>query len=247
MTLSTRAFQRAFPLEDISVRSVADGRIVDAYAAVFNQRLAVADWEGEYDETIDPHAFDVTIAKRGLKFAVLFNHGQTIHGGTSDRFSLPIGKPLEVRADRKGVFTSTRYANTPLADEVLELIKADAITSQSFGGTWVRSDWTETKGAKARRSVRRMEIAMRDYGPATFAVYESAAIVGVRSRDEIAAQLAQWSPEERAELAKLLAQSENPEPDSSLDPPQPPAASPGVETLEPFAQELELLRARMTL
>lgn len=247
MKLSTRSFVRAFPLEDISVRADGDGRIVDAYAAVFDRPVAVSDWEGEYDETIDPKAFDATIAKRGLRFAVLFNHGTDIYGSPSDRFSLPLGRPLEVRADRKGLFTSTRYAATPLADEVLELINAGAITSQSFGGTWVRSDWTETKGTKARRTVRRVEIAMRDYGPATFAVYEAAAIIGTRSREEIAALVAQWSPEERAELARLLVQSENPEPDSSLDPPQPPAASPGVETLEPLAQELELLRARMSL
>ncbi len=40
-------------------------------------------------------------------------------------WDVPIGVPVEVRADERGVFTATRYLNNPLADHVLDAIKPE--------------------------------------------------------------------------------------------------------------------------
>lgn len=181
---SATYFTRAYPLEDISIRSGGDGRTVEAYAAVFNTPTEIHDRDGHYSEVIAPSAFDKTIAERGRKFGVLFNHGLTIHGTPSDRHSMPIGTPVEVRSDSRGVYTLTQYHKTPLADEVLEGIRSGAITGQSFSGRMIQSNprgpYRPTRSGELP-TVTRSEIALREYGPTPFPAYEDASIMGVRA------------------------------------------------------------------
>ena len=180
-------FLRAFPLEDISVRSGGDGRTVEAYAAVFDRSVPIRDNQGEYMEVIAPGAFKRTIGHRGTNFGVFYNHARGIHGQPSDLFSLPLGTPLEVREDARGVVTVTRYNKNPLADQVLESIRNGDIRGQSFSGSFIHSDPKPPRyGFRAAddgtlTTVTRTEIAMREYGPTPFPAYDDAAIVGVRA------------------------------------------------------------------
>jgi HK97 family phage prohead protease len=198
-------FTRAYPLDDIKVRSGGDGRTVEAYAAVFGTPVEVRDQDGHYTEVISRSAFDKTIAERGTRFGVFYNHAMTLHGTPSERASVPIGTPLEVRADERGVYTVTRYNRTPLADEVLESIRNGDITGQSFTGRMIQSKPGRgpyrARGGQLQ-TVTRTEIAMREYGPTPIPVYEAAAIVGVRSLIE---QLGDLDEDERAELTRMLA------------------------------------------
>lgn len=181
----TEFFVRSYPLEDIQITKGGDGRTVEAYAAVFNTDAEIRDQDGHYLEKIDPTAFNRTIANRRNRFGVFYNHGLTIHGTPSDRGSVPIGTPQEVRVDNVGVRTVTRYNRTALADEVLESINTGAITAQSFTGRFLRStpNRVPRKGAKAGElpRVTRTEIDMREYGPTPFPAYAEAMITGVRS------------------------------------------------------------------
>lgn len=202
-------FVRSFPLEDIAIRSGGDGRTVEAYAAVFDQLVEITDGSGHYMESIARTAFDRTIGQRGTNFGVFYNHASTIYGTPSERFSIPIGTPLEVRADNRGLFTVTRYNANPLADEVLEAIRTGAISGQSFSGRFVQSDKKTPRGGfraapdGTLTEVTRTEIAMREYGPTPFPAYAAAEIVGVRSVDIFGA-LREMDDAERAELAALL-------------------------------------------
>jgi HK97 family phage prohead protease len=180
-------FTRSFPLEDIKIRAGGDGRTVEAYAAVFGQEVPISDVDGRYSERIDPSAFNKTIADKGTRFSVLYNHGMTIFGTPSDSGSMPIGTPLEVRADSRGLLTVTRYNSTPLGEATLEAIKSDSLRAQSFMGAFVRSDKVKPRGGfradatGARTLVTRLEINLREYGPTPFPAYPDAAIMGVRS------------------------------------------------------------------
>jgi HK97 family phage prohead protease len=182
--MSTTTFTRSYPLDDIKVRSGGDGRPVEAYASVFDTPAEIKDQDGHYHEVIDRRAFDKTIAERGLKFGVFYNHGMTLHGTPSERHSMPIGTPVEVRADKRGVLTVTKYNRTQLADEVLESIREGAITGQSFSGRMIQSS-PGRPPYRARNgsvpTVTRTEIAMREYGPTPMPAYEDAGIVGVRA------------------------------------------------------------------
>ena len=195
---SSRAeYMRLYPLEDIHILRSADGgdgRTVEAFAAVFEDPAEIQDFEGHYVETIDRAAFnkvlaDVSRARGGLpgSVKVLYNHGMTIQGTPSERFSMPIGVPVDIRAEQRGLLTRTRYNETPLAEEILENIRAGSITSQSFTGRIVRSDPQLRRGDRYRpdsagnlRTVRRTELGLREYGPVLWPAYTGAEILGVR-------------------------------------------------------------------
>jgi HK97 family phage prohead protease len=187
---------RTYELEDIhivrSAQGDATGRLVEAYAAVFNQPAEIHDHEGHYVEEIDPAAFNKVVADIGRsragfgKVKVMFNHGLTMHGTPSERGSMPIGTPVEIRPEARGLLTLTRYSETPFADEVLENIRNGAITAQSFTGRIVRSDPQLRRGDKhyprggQLTTVRRTELGLKEFGPTPFAAYSGAEIVGVR-------------------------------------------------------------------
>jgi HK97 family phage prohead protease len=200
-------FTRTVPLQDISIRSGGDGRTVEAYATPFNSPTEIHDQDGHYNEVIAPSAFDKTLAERGIRFGVFYNHALTLHGTPSERGSMPIGTPLEVQADGVGLRTVTRYNKTPLADEVLEAINNGDIRGQSFSGRMIQSK----PGRPPYRSrngqlqtVTRSEIALREYGPTPFPAYEDASIIGVRS---IIGQLRELGGLDLEGLKELLARA----------------------------------------
>jgi HK97 family phage prohead protease len=193
---SRAEFMRMYPLEDMHIIRSADGgdgRTVEAFAAVFGEPAEIQDHEGHYVEVIDPTAFNRAIdhasrARGGFPGAVkvLWNHGRDLSGNPSDRFSMPIGVPVEIRADARGLLTRTRYSDTPLAHEVLENIRAGAVTSQSFTGRIMRSTPQLRRGDKYRprgdelTTVHRTELGLKEYGPVLYPAYTGAEILGVR-------------------------------------------------------------------
>lgn len=210
-------FTRSFALEDISVRSGGDGRTVEAYATVFNTPAEVRDADGEYVEVIDPTAFNRAIglaqrAKGGWNIPVMFNHGMTIFHTPSEIDSVPIGVAEEIRADKRGLFTRTRYHDSPRANAVLESIREGSITAYSFSGAFKRSDPGVPRSGFRRSSagdlptVRRTESTLREFGPATFPVYAGAEVLGVRA-EQAALFLSQLAPAEIDRLVTMIASS----------------------------------------
>ena len=187
---------RTYELEDIHIVRAAHGdstgRLVEAYATAFNSPAEIQDFEGHYIEEIDPAAFNKVLADIGRsragfgKVKVMYNHGMTIHGTPSERGSMPIATPVDIRPEARGLLTLARYSDTPFADEVLENIRNGSITAQSFTGRIVRSDPQLRHGDKHRPRggelprVRRMELGLKEFGPTPFEAYSGAEIVGVR-------------------------------------------------------------------
>ena len=192
--------ERAVPLADLEVK----GRTVTAYAAAFDSPASVYDPQfnpARHLESVARSAFTRALnAGAGRKAKVLFNHGKTIDGTPSERYSMPIATPEEVRADGRGLLTVSRYANTPLADEVLELIRNESITGQSFRGPVYK--YAERGGI-----VELTECGLREYGPCPFPAYADAEIVSIRSAADLMEAVTDLTPEQRAELARLLSSS----------------------------------------
>jgi HK97 family phage prohead protease len=255
MTISLRGFPttaiRSFDLEDIAIRADGTGRTVEAYAAVFTP-YPVRDYDGDYDELIMRSAFDRTLSGGFRNVRVLFNHGMTNALTPSDRYSMPIGTPVEVSPDSKGLFTVTRYNKTPLADEVLELIRDGAVRAQSFVGKWIRSVPRRAVMMGGRDVIERHEIALREYGPVTFEVAHGAEILAVRSVATLADEISMMSAEQRAELDALLRQGTpvtpaDPGTDDG-DPPDPdedPESAAATTPVDDTALEYELRKRQL--
>lgn len=201
--LGPQLFVRSYPLEDIKILSraqgseYADGRTVEAYVAVFDREAEIHDPEGHYVEVIDRAAFNKAISdsrpqgsRQAWRTGVFYNHGMTLYGTPSDKFSVPIGSPRDVRVESRGLLTVTRYNETPLADEILEAIRSGDITGHSFTGRIIRSDpqrppsrrsgYQRSASGELQR-VRRLELGLKEYGPTPFPAYIDTEVVGVRS------------------------------------------------------------------
>ncbi|HET9973465.1 MAG TPA: HK97 family phage prohead protease, partial [Streptosporangiaceae bacterium] len=189
---------RYYPLDDIRVMRAADGepsgRVVEAYATVFDEPAEIHDGQGHYMEVIDRAAFDQVLAKIsrsrggfGGAVRVLFNHGKTMEGVPAPEFQRPIGKALDIRPDGRGLLTRTEYAKKPFAEEILDDIREGRITGQSFVGGIVRSD-PELRGPGDKyrgrngvlATVRRLALGLREYGPVLYGAYTGAEFLGVR-------------------------------------------------------------------
>lgn len=203
-------FIRAVALDDIRIRAGGTGRTVEAYAAIFDEPAEIVDQDGHYYEVNHAAAFNRSIQHHGGRFPVIYNHGMTVAGTPSDRGSVPIGVSTEVRVDKRGVLTVSEYGRSELADEVLEAIRMGAVKAQSYGGRFLRSDPRRPaggfrKGADGKlRTVTRLEVAMREFGPTPFPAFAGAAITGVRAQLMLGALLSAPA-EQRAVLLDHLA------------------------------------------
>jgi HK97 family phage prohead protease len=187
---------RSYPLEDYHIVRTGDGdssgRVVEAYMTVFGEPAEIVDHQGHYREDIDRGAFNKRIAdlersRNGFGAAkVFYNHGMTIHGSPSDRYSMPVAVCEGIRAESRGPITRSRYLDTPLGNEVLEMWRSGAVTAQSFTGAIIRSSPELKPGEKYRPRngqlprVQRLELGLKEYGPTPFPAYQGAELVGVR-------------------------------------------------------------------
>lgn len=201
MPVNGSFFMRAYPVEDIRILSraqgseYADGHTVEALVAVFDRGAEIVDQQGHYIETIGRTAFDKAIndarpqgSRSTWRAGVFYNHGMTLHGTPSDQGSIPLGSPLDIRADAAGLVTVTRYNGTPLAEQILEAIRSGDITGHSFTGRIIKSNPASPPRGGFRASTRgdlpnvhRLELGLREYGPTPFPAYTDTAVLGVRS------------------------------------------------------------------
>lgn len=209
---SEHTFDRVWPLDGIEILRAGqggDGRTVEAYAAVFNQPTEVKDQHGHYMETIDRAAFNEVLAEGIHRVGCFYHHGMTLHGTPSDLGSVPIGSPLEIKADSKGLLTRTRINKTELGESVLQAIKDGDLRGYSFRGPIRASNPPRIARARTGQplpTVTRMRLGLNEYGPTPTPYYTDARILAVRSVQQIA-QDPQALRELQQELAHLLSRS----------------------------------------
>jgi HK97 family phage prohead protease len=205
-------FDRTYALEDIEIQRGGDGRTVEAYAAVFGQEAEIRDQHGHYVERIDANAFAKTIAERGprdgrpSRIGVFYNHGRDLDGKPNAVASVPIGTPLEIRADSRGLLTVTRYNKSDLADHVLEAIRDGQIRGQSFRGRVFQNRRDGQRGKLP--VVVRTELGLTEYGPTFTPAYEGAGILAIRSQADLEEMI-------RSMIAENLGTGPDPAADSS--------------------------------
>lgn len=192
------SIMRTLPLDDFAVRGGhitcdrcgrnATGRMVDAYAAVFNVSAEIHDQHGRYNEVIDPVAFNRTLKNEIDRVGVYYHHGMTLHGTPSGEGAFPLGHPSAIRVENRGLLTSTHYSENDVGERALTLIKEGTITGQSFSGSIRRSDPHIVRGGQFRPrkdgtlpTVRRLELGLREYGPTPSPAYTEAQILATRA------------------------------------------------------------------
>ena len=160
--------ERRFTTQTVEFRAAAadDDTLgtIHGYAAVFNEDTVIDSWEGRFVERIAPGAFKKTIAERRDQIKVLFNHGQDPSIGDK-----PLGKLDILREDQTGLYMSVRLVDTSYNRDLIALVRAGALHSQSFRFSVIRDNWDKAKNPYVRTL---KEVKLYELGPVTFPAYE---------------------------------------------------------------------------
>lgn len=138
------------------------------YSTIFDTWYEVNDWmEGNFLETIDPHAADETIAEDGGDVKVLFNHGRDM--SINNKI---LGVHEDLRADPTGV-----YYQVPLLDTSYNRDLLPGLRAGGYGSSFmfrVRADQWNNEPAPSERNPKGlpertiMNYRLFEHGPVTF-------------------------------------------------------------------------------
>lgn len=151
-----------FELEDIDTES----GVFSGYGAVFSNIDSGGD-------IIEPGAFTKTIAEGVGRVKILSGHNESL---------LPIGVPLELREDAKGLFLKAKISDTTLGKDVKILIQDGVLCELSIGYDPVTFEY-DAEGIRHLKEVKLWEISV-----VTWAMNEEAVITDYKG-GEVAARV----------------------------------------------------------
>ncbi|HEX7002360.1 MAG TPA: HK97 family phage prohead protease [Trueperaceae bacterium] len=215
-------------------------REIEGHAAVFGNR-------DSYGDIIQPGAFTRTLANDRGRIKVLWQHDP----------SNPIGKPLQMTEDDRGLHVTARIADTTLGRDAMALFEAEVVDELSIGYDAVVEEWDNDRGVRLLR-----EIKLWEFSPVTWAANELAKITSVKQASDLDAVLdrlerIQWakgrleSPRLRAKaeaaIANLTAllEGEPTTPNVAAPPGTPRASDAASDPVHAVIDELKALNTRL--
>lgn len=228
-------------LKSIPTEFKASGqRQIEGHAAVFGNR-------DSYGDIIQPGAFARTLANDRGRVKVLWQHDP----------SNPIGRPVEMREDDRGLYVKATIADTTLGRDAMALFEAGVVDELSIGYDAVVEEWDNDRGVRLLR-----EIKLWEFSPVTWAANELARITAVKHASDLDAVLdrlerVKWahgrleSPRLRAKaeaaIANLTAllEGEPTTPNVAAPPGTPPVAEAAPDPVHAVIDELKALNTRV--
>lgn len=140
-----------------------ESNIFEGYASIFGNKDAGGD-------IIQSGAFKKTLREGGNRVKVLWQHDT----------NTPIGKPMEMEEDAKGLRVKAKISETQAGKDALKLMRDGVINELSIGYDVVKDDYDENRDARLLKEVRLWE-----FSPVTFAMNQAATITGVKSIEDI--------------------------------------------------------------
>lgn len=148
---------KSFEVKEQSVN--IEERIFEGYAATFEL--------DHVDDIIHPGSFQKSIKEAfpSRRIKVLWQHSD------------PLGMPVEMSEDSRGLYVKARVSKTRLGDEALELMRDGVIDRMSIGFSIPTG-----KSSFDEKNIRHIrEVKLFEFSPVTFPANESAVITGVKS------------------------------------------------------------------
>lgn len=143
------------------VKSVdSEERIVEGYASTYD--------EDQVGDIVMPGAFRKSLQERfpAGKIKLLWQHSE------------PLGVPIEMYEDSKGLYVKCRVSRTQLGDDALQLVKDGVIDRFSIGFSIPRGKATIEEGTDIRRI---HEVKLYEVSLVTFAANEAAVLTAVKA------------------------------------------------------------------
>ena len=130
------------------------------YAAVFGN----VDSGGDI---IEKGAFAKTIVEDFARIKILSQHNS---------YDLPIGKPLELREDEKGLYIRGKISDTQTGRDIRTLLKDGVLAELSIGYDAVDFEWDGDSGIRHLKEIKLWEVSI-----VTWAMNDQAKIEDVKS------------------------------------------------------------------
>lgn len=166
----------------LDIKQVSEQRIISGHAAAWSL--------DRVGDTIDPKAFSKTLSeKTPADVAVFIGHNSA---------ALPVGIPLVIRPDEKGLYTEVRVFDGPAGDNLLAVARGLKAHGQTLGlsiGYRVRDSKMERTGSQMVRRLIDIDLIEFSYAASQSIANPAALMTGVKaiaeySRDELKAALA---------------------------------------------------------
>jgi len=169
----------------VEIRAEDIEKGISGYASHFNSI-------DSYGTAVKKGAFAKTIAERGSRIPVLWNHWA----------DTPIGKPTELREDETGLyFNASIVEETEKGAEIMALLRSQVPLGMSFGFETLKSrpveesdtlDWSAApdyfRSEQGRKEARVIEeVRLWEISVVTFPANEKAGINSVRATEQVAA------------------------------------------------------------
>lgn len=134
-------------------------RIFEGYASTFGNKDFV-------DDIVIPGAFKKTIAERfpTKQIKVLYQHSE------------PLGMPIHMEEDSKGLYVKAHVSKTTLGNDVLELMRDGVIDRMSIGYDIVTDEKDRDNNTRLLK-----ELKLYEFSPVTFPANDEAIISQVKS------------------------------------------------------------------
>lgn len=155
---------KALPFE---VKIDADKRTLTGYASTFGNKDLVGD-------IVQPGAFAKTISERGPNpnrngdIKVLWQHWD------------PIGRPLHLEEDSKGLYVEAYISNTTLGNDALALAQDGVIDKFSIGYDVIQDEYDPNTSSRLLK-----ELKLYEFSLVTFPANESANVTGMKNYDQL--------------------------------------------------------------
>lgn len=133
------------------------------YAAVFGNR-------DSGDDIIEKGAFSKTIREDFDRIKILALHNDCW---------LPVGKPIELREDEKGLYIRGKISDTAMGRDIKTLLKDGVLNEMSIGYDAVAFDFDSELGVRHLKEIRLWEVSI-----VTWAMNDQARIEEVKSMAE---------------------------------------------------------------
>jgi len=152
---------KAFPFEVTSLDF--EGRTLEGYASIFGNLDSGGD-------IVHKGAFGKTLKERGGKVKFLWQHDSRE----------PLGRPLELREDDKGLFIKAIVSKTRRGLDTLELLRDGAINEFSIGYDAIKGGTDYSEGVDGSRIRNLREIKLYEFSLVTFAMNEEAQVTALK-------------------------------------------------------------------
>jgi HK97 family phage prohead protease len=139
----------------------AGDNTIEGYAAYFGN-------VDSYGDIIENGAFTKTLKENSGRVKVLWQHD------TSE----PIGKPIHMEQDSKGLYIKAKISMTDTGRKAMELMRDGVIDEMSIGYDIIKDEY------KAKNRMLK-ELRLWEFSPVTFAANEKARITSAKSLSEL--------------------------------------------------------------